>query len=619
MKYEFDRNDALRFAQSHSVGRTRESGNELTFEYCPYCKGGQNGKDKFKFSINLTTGMFQCLRASCNAHGNMITLARDFDFHLNREIDEYYIPRKKYKKPKNPKKPIEPKDKAIKYMASRGISESIVKRYEITTDKRNENILVFPFYDDKGQLTFIKYRNMEFKKGDPGSKEWCEAGCKPILFGMKQCAENHDRIVITEGQMDSLSVAEAGIDNAVSVPSGANGFTWVPYCWDWMCSFSEIIIFGDYERGHMTLLDDIKRRFDGKVKYVRPEDYMGCKDANEVLHKYGKEAVRKAVENAVAVPIKRVVAIQDIGVADFSKIPKLQTGIQRLDGLLGGGLPFGTLAVITGKRGDGKSTFSNGLMVQAVEQGNTAFIYSGEMRKEYVKRSICFQAAGRSHIVDGFPNYTGQTYISNHNTELINHWLSDRIYIYDSDLIEEDEKEDLLKTLELSIKQNGVNVILIDNLMTAMYLNETRTTDKYDRQGRFVRRLARMASKYNILILLVAHKRKNSFTTDANDEVSGSADITNLASVVISYDRGANDEINKGIMEESQRKLILSKNRLFGDLDYKGIILSYDRRSTRVYDDSEGRDSGLYREYSWKEHDEWKLAVEDQDLPFVID
>ena len=77
---------------------------------------------------------------------------------------------------------------------------------------------------------------------------------------MKQC-DGFERLVITEGQIDSLSVDTAGINNAVSVPTGANGFTWVPYCFDWVSRFEEIVVFGDFEKGRMTLLDDIRKRF----------------------------------------------------------------------------------------------------------------------------------------------------------------------------------------------------------------------------------------------------------------------------------------------------------------------------------------------------------------------
>ena len=99
-------------------------------------------------------------------------------------------------------------------------------------------------------MQFIKYRKTDFDKNKDNAKEWCERDCKPILFGMKQCVD-FKRLVITEGQLDSLSVATAGIENAVSVPTGAKGFTWLPYCWNWVNKFDELVIFGDFQRGRL--------------------------------------------------------------------------------------------------------------------------------------------------------------------------------------------------------------------------------------------------------------------------------------------------------------------------------------------------------------------------------
>ena len=68
-------------------------------------------------------------------------------------------------------------------------------------------------------MQFVKYRKTDFDKARDKNKEWCEAGTRPILFGMKQCVD-FETLVITEGQIDSLSVSEAGVKNAVSVPTG---------------------------------------------------------------------------------------------------------------------------------------------------------------------------------------------------------------------------------------------------------------------------------------------------------------------------------------------------------------------------------------------------------------
>lgn len=605
--YEFSREDAYRFAKDRFID-VKERGNELQFKLCPYCHGGNGGKDKGTFSIDLRTGKFKCLRASCNAHGNMITLSRDFDFSLGSQVDEYFKSQKKYRRFKRPEKPIEPQEPAIEYLKKRGISSEVAKRYEITIKQETNNILVFPFYDEKGELQFIKYRKTDFDKEKDKNKEWCEKDCKPILFGMKQCS-SFERVVITEGQLDSLSVAEAGIENAVSVPTGANGFTWVPYCWNWLTQFKEIVVFGDYEKDTITLLDEISKRFSNKVKHVKESDYLGCKDANEILMQHGPEAIQKAVENAVTLPVNRALSLADVENVNIFEIPKLKTGLKELDDTLYGGIPFGIVCLVAGKRGDGKSTLTSQIMGQAVEQGYITFAYSGELPNYLYKSWFDFQVAGRNHITENKKDGRINRFITNPNQRLINDWYRGKAFIYDNRIVEDEEQEDLLKTITQAIMQYGVKVILIDNLMTAMYIDEKQGSDKYDQQGRFVRALTRIALQHDCLILLVAHRRKNAFTADTNDEVSGSGDITNLAGMVLSYDRGTERD---GIRPD-QRKIVIAKNRLFGKLNLNGIVLDYDEKSKRIYSSNDE----LNREYGWNmDSDGFQKADDIEGIPF---
>lgn len=619
MLYEFKEADAFAFARHIGI-RAKQRGHNLHFQTCPYCR---SVKDKETFAIDLETGQFKCLRASCGVSGNMIQLSRDFDFSLGYVVDEYYRPKKRYRRLPTPKEPIIPKDKAVAYLESRGISEEVAKRYEITVHARHENTLVFPFFDEKGILQTIKYRDTEHFPGKKftdrngkerkSPKEWIEEDCKPILFGMKQCNDKFDRLVVTEGQLDSLSVAVADIENSTSVPNGAKGMTWVPYCFNWVARFEEIVVFGDFEKGRMTLLEDFQKRFPNKIKHVREQDYKGCKDANELLQKHGKESIRQAVENAVLVPIKRVLSLAEVQSVNIYELPKLKTGITQLDRILYGGLPFGMVCIIAGKRGDGKSTLASQIMANAIEQSYPTFAYSGELPNYLYKSWFDFQIAGRNHITENRTEYgTVNRFITNKNQELINAWYEDKAYIYDNRIIDSDEKEDLLKSVEQAIMQYGIKVVLIDNLMTAMYIDELQGSDKYDQQGRFVRELTKIAIRYDCLILLVAHRRKNNFTTDANDEISGSGDITNLAGITLSYDRGNKDEIEKGIMDESQRKLIIAKNRLFGKIDLKGTVLDYDEKSKRIY----GSGDDVNRQFGWDKSDGFIPVPEDMELVF---
>ena len=584
--YEFKEKDAFSFAEHIGV-KGFKHGNELFFKKCPYCNGTGKGNER-SFSINLDTGQFKCLRASCGATGNMITLSKDFDFSLGNIADEYYRPKKTYRRLKTPKEPIVPKSEAVKYLESRGISEEVAKRYEITTQTDKPNILVFPFYDENGRMQFIKYRKTDFDKEKDNCKEWCESNCKPILFGMKQCVD-FKRLVITEGQLDSLSAATAGIENATSVPTGAKGFTWLPYCWNWINRFEEVVIFGDFEKGYITLLDELSKRLKTQIKHVREEDYKDCKDANEILKKYGAEQVRKCVENAVTVPIKTVVDLADVKNVNVFEIEKLKTGIKQIDRLLYGGLPFGGVTLISGKPGEGKSTLASQILLSALEQNYKCFAYSGELPNYLFKSWLDTQAAGPNHMFE-YQTPFGETgyNISNTNMELITEWYRGRCFLYDNSAIDGDEKDSLITTAENVIMQYGVRVILLDNLMTAIDLESTYGSDKYERQSLFVKKLARIALNHDVLILLVAHKRKNNYSTNENDEISGSGDISNLAMITIAYEK--NSEI-----ENSQRLCKVSKNRLFGKTETSGYVLDYDSKSRRIY----GQGDDLYMEYGW--------------------
>lgn len=586
--YEFKREDAERFASFVGI-KANISGDELIFRYCPYCNQRSTGKDKNKFSINLKTGQYNCFRSSCNAHGNMITLARDFNFELTKDFENYYRPKKQYRTFKKPAEPIVPKEPAIAYLEKRGISESTAKQYEITTTKDRDNVLVFPFYDDVGNLVSIKYRKTDFDKEKDNAKEWFEKDCKPILFGMKQCNAENKTLVLTEGQLDSLAVAESGIENAVSVPTGANGFTWVPFCWDWVHKFKRIVVFGDHEKGHITLLDEISKRFSLEIFHVREEDYLDCKDANEILLKHGKEQVRKCVENSVRIPIKEIVDLADVEDVDIFNLEKLQSGIRELDRLLYGGIPFGGVILISGKAGEGKSTLASQILINAREQGYKCFAYSGELPNYLFKGWMSFQVAGRGHVFEyqndlfGDINYN----ISDINKRIISEWYRDYMFIYDNNVVDTQDTKGLVEVTERVIQQYGVRVILLDNLMTAMTMDRSRMSDTYERQTEFVNKLRHLAVKYNVVILLVAHKRKNNFSSNENDEIAGSSNIANLAMLTIAYEKDKE-------LPESKRLLKVSKNRLFGKVNTDGYIVSYDEKSKRIY----GNGDNLDKEFS---------------------
>ena len=154
MGYEFQERDLLGLAEKLGA-ETRRKGDELFFNWCPYCRG--DGHDKDTFSVNLNTGLFKCFRSGCDRHGHFVQLARDFGYPLDMGDGP-----RKYRE--LPQRPLKVKEQAVKYLAGRGISRAVTERYRVSARKDNENVLVFPFYDGNHILRFVKYRKTDFDK-----------------------------------------------------------------------------------------------------------------------------------------------------------------------------------------------------------------------------------------------------------------------------------------------------------------------------------------------------------------------------------------------------------------------------------------------------------------------
>ena len=606
MKYEMNQDDLHGFIEFIGA-ETKKKGKDIFFRVCPKCGSSAPKDDEWKFSINWKTGAFGCLRGSCGYHGHFVELCRDFGYKIGLEAEQQYT------QFPQPRERIKPRDSALAYLKGRGISAEIAEMYEVTAFEDRPNILWFPFFNEFGKLVYAKFRKMDYRKGRDKNKEWTEAGGQPILFGMKVCT-GFDTLVITEGQLDSLSVAEAFKDqenapNAFcSVPNGMNAFTWIPNCLDRLKKFNTVIVFGDMEHGHMSLLETITQRVPCKIKAVRAEDYLGEKDANDILTAFGAEAVRKCVWNATEQEISNVKELADVQYVDITKLPKVATGIWELDKALRGGICYGQVCLLTGKRGDGKSTFMSNICAEAIEQNVGVFAYSGELPGFHFKAWLNCQLAGNGYMSARDDGFGGTEYYLNAETDRrISEWYRGKAFIYDNTVIDGEETESLLETIRKVANRKNVKLFCIDNLMTAMDIVEDQN-NLYLAQSNFVRELKDIAIRYDVAIILVAHPRKAGKDDKAggfdNDIVSGSSNITDRVDIVLNYSRVKDDEGYDSLLE-------IGKSRLVGTLKLgkeDGIHLLYSSKTKRVY----GTRS-LDKHYGWERE---PMPVEDIDVPF---
>ena len=583
--YEYDASDLQGLIDFIGIP-TKRSGREIQFKYCPICHSSKS--DLWTASINEEKGLFHCHRGSCpNPDLNFLSLAKAVGYAvpMHGEYKPY-----RYTQPKE----RNTRQEAADYLQGRGISPETSRRYFCTVKRDNSEVLVFPFYDEQNILQCVKFRHIKPKpeNAEKWSKEWFDKPSnlkedekvKPILFGMYQCDPKADgRLIITEGQIDSLSVAEAGYINAVSVPNGKNGFTWLDSCREWIeTNFTQLIVFGDNEKDGMTLLDRLTQEINIEVRAVRLSDYLGCKDANEILQQHGIVAIMDCIERAVIPPLNGIISVSSVKKQDRSQVMRCRSGFQMLDRCITG-LETARLYVVTGKRGEGKSTFISQIVANILtmndEKKPKALIYSGELQNNNFKMWIYRQCSNEDDIIHTESDEYGDEYdVQDYKILELDAVFSDKLFIV-SDEINADLSVDLTQLFTDAVKRYKVNYLVIDNLMSLVGREDYQ--DQYSKQSQIVSKLAVMAHSLNIGIFLIAHPKKSS-TGDLLNDISGSADIVNLADVTLWFSRDRSDHRRDGVLE-------VMKNRVNGKLllakrDAKGAVTDGGDEISIAYD-----------------------------------
>ena len=569
------------FARAH-FGSYKQHGNELVPQLCPYCQGGSK-HDKATFALNVEKLTFNCKRGSCAKQGHFVELCRDFGEQADREPGhESYRPAPKvYKKPETVVE--SPKQKVESYLRLRGFSQETWQRRGVGESGGN---IVFP-YIENGQVVLVKFRKPEKYRGN-GMKAWREAGGKDILWGMELCDPSKP-LVITEGEFDALALDEGGVENVVSVPSGAASMEWVENCWGWLERFDKVILWGDNDDPGREMVRKVVLKLGEARCYV-----VDCphKDANECLARVGKERTAEYVAHAKPIPVEGLIDLADVLTVDVSNIPRVRSNIPALDEEIGGFL-LGELSVWTGKSGQGKSTLLGQLMLEAIDQGHNVCAYSGELRADRFQYWVNLQAAGPEHIEQYFDSVRNRPvgYVPKGVGQQIRDWYRGRFWLYDNALIAKSpEDAGILRLFTYAARRYDCKVFLVDNLMTSRFDSGKSDNDYYRAQSNFVGELVHFAKAFNAHVHLVAHPRKTQGRLE-KESVSGSGDIANRADNVFSVDR----ESEPGAPVSATLSIL--KNRSEGAQGQE-IGLLFDVDCKRFWQPSDTQ--GMYRSYGWQ-------------------
>lgn len=281
-------------------------------------------------------------------------------------------------------------------------------------------------------------------------------------------------------------------------------------------------------------------------------------------------------------PIK---CLSDVQKVDLLSLPHISTGIKSLDRLIEGVFES-QLIVVTGKRGQGKSTFASWLLSNALNQDRNIFAYSGELPDYHFRNWLDLQIAGKQNINTTKNEWNDFIYSLNDDAaKKLTDYYSGRAYIYDNSAVTQGRLQDvLLGSIRYAAEHLNCRVVLVDNIMTAVDMLDN---DAYAVQSGFVKSLKALCAELKISIILVAHPRKTEQGKALmNDDVSGTADITNLADIVLAYSRLDEKESENGKYHSA---ISVTKNRLTGKLTMrnKPIKVTYSEMTKRIISDDD--------------------------------
>lgn len=470
-------------------------------DICPFCSADRKKKTDKCVSLFWDTGFFTCNH--CGEKGQLHT------FKKKENVKHYARPILN-----NANKDFS--DKFIKYIVDvRGLDFNALKRLKVRESKewmpqtkKEENCICFDYYF-KDELINIKYRD-----GNKNFKLYKDA--EKIFYNLDNIA-SEDNCIIVEGEFDVLAFASAGVNNVVSVPNGFNlkgelNLDYIDNYYNYFESKETIFIAVDSDEAGLKGQKELIRRFGAeKCKIV---DFDDCKDANEYLIKYGKEALSNRVKLAKDVKIEGIFTIQDVTASMLDGYRNGQnrgetTGISEIDKAWT--WRNGEVNLWTGYQNEGKSLFLNQLcLIKAIISGTKVAVFS----PENFPLDDFYNDLIESYIGKSCDPYYSNNYMSEHEYKQAMNFIKDYFFVI---YPEKDFKiQTIFDKAKYLVKKHGIRTLIIDPYNTIEHLmNAGEREDLYI--SRFMTRLKRFSIENDISVNLVAHQ----LTARKNDKDNG--------------------------------------------------------------------------------------------------
>ncbi len=444
---------------------------------------------------------------------------------------EQYTSGKSYRKPQPPKvaRKAETGSAVFQYLTGRGLTAETIAAFRIgetaevgpfegwKADKPMRGPwIVLPSFRN-GELVACKYLHVQRKDGKKFTL--VEPGCQPVLFGWQAVPDNCRVIVLTEGEIDAMTMYQYGFP-ALSVPFGggaAGKQQWIETEFPNLERFEKIILALDQDEEGKRAVEEIINRLGRHRCRIAA---LSFKDANECLQQgVTTEQMAEIISSAASLDpseLKAPTVWTDAVIEEFYppggeppgfllpwKMRKRPVRFQR-----------GEVTILTGMNGHGKTLVLLQIMIAAMSQGERVCIGSFEIHPRKTLYRMARQALGKE-----LPERA--------EVRGCLEWFDGKLWIFD--VLGTASTARILEVFRYARCRYGVTSFIIDSLLKCGINSED-----YPAQKKFLDQLNDFVNETNTHVVLIAHARKgqDEATPPGKFDVKGSGDITDLASNV---------------------------------------------------------------------------------------
>lgn len=549
---------------------------------CPQCSMHRKKRNYPCLNVNLDKGVWHCWHC-------------DWSGGLKVGIQTRPQIARTWRKPDYVAKSEGLPENIVAWFAKRGIGAETLRRNQIGHGTR-----YFPQVEEERTCILFPYLrgtevvNIKSRTSDKLFR--MESGCERVLYGLNDIDE---ALIWVEGEMDKLSIEEAGFTSCVSVPDGAPAPDSKSYGskFDFLDALElerarTHIIAVDNDAPGVRLKEELIRRM-GRERCLVVEWPEGCKDANDVLKAYGPKILQACIEDAKPLPVEGthqpIEFLREI-LDDYEhgRRPGVSTGWKCVDELYTV-LP-GEWTLVTGIPGHGKSEWIDALMVNLASIHGWRFaVFSAENKPV------------REHITKLLEKYVGKPFdrgrtdrMSPSELDVAITWANNHFTVLDP---EQPSVLTLLEQCRQLVTVRGINGIVFDpwNEMEHVFDDKATETRYISETLTHVRRFAR---NHDLHLWLVAHPRMLQRRKDSDKEpvptpyeIAGSAHWNNKADNIITVWRDrANDGQEVDIHVQKVRKKRVGRVGV--------ATLLYDRIAGRYFESGERDAQGRRVVYS---------------------